>query len=630
MAKKKKTEKHIHLKKLTKTTSSVPQWHLPFILILTAIVYLPTLNAGFINWDDPDYIYNNSVIKDLSHVADFFTVPIQGNYHPVTMISLALNYAVSGYDAWSYHLFNLVLHLVNCFLVYSLALLLSRNNSLIAFVTSLLFGIHPMHVESVAWVSERKDVLYTLFFLAGHITFTKYIDTGAKKEFWMTLFFLVFSLLSKPAAVIFPVSLFCIDILRNRTLSFKLFTEKIPFFIPALLMGLLTINVQKEIGATGEEYFGLARNILFGFYGIMMYFFKLLLPLGQSAFYPFPPLNEKLSVVYYAAPLFTLLLALIIYFAWKKHKALVFGISFYIINLLLVLQVFSVGSAIIAERYTYVPYIGIFYIAGYLLNILVKGNIKKGYQVAIPVGLIFSVLAFLQVQNWKDGASLWDNVINNQPSSRAYNSRGNLFRGEKQYAKAIEYYTKAIQINKIDHESFNNRANVYLDQNKLDSAYIDYKNALAINPGYNITYDNLGAMFVKKNMFDSALYYLNIAIQLNPDYKPPYNNRAVCYINMQRFDDAIKDWEILLRFDPGNPDIMNTIGLCYRMLGKNNEALSYIDRALNINVKGPFLLNRSLTYYNLRNIEMARKDALEAKKNGVQLDAAYASSLGIQ
>ena len=137
-------------------------------------------------------------------------------------------------------------------------------------------------------------------------------------------------------------------------------------------------------------------------------------------------------------------------------------------------------------------------------------------------------------------------------------------------------------------------------------------------------------MFAKKNMFDSALYYLNKAIQLNPDYTPPYNNRAVCYINMQRFDESIKDWETLLRFDPANPDIMNSIGLCYRMLGKNSEALNYIDSALNIIVKGPFLLNRSYTYFNLRNIEMARRDALEARKNGVQLDAAYASSLGIQ
>jgi len=630
MAKKKKTEKHIHQKKSTQTESNTPKWHLPFILALTAIIYLPTLNAGFVNWDDPDYIYNNYVIQDLSHLTDFFTVPIQGNYHPLTMISLAFNFAISGFDAWSYHLLNLALHLVNCFLVYRLALLLSRKNSLVAFVTSLLFAVHPMHVESVAWVSERKDVLYTLFFLAGHITFTKYIDTGVKKEYWMTLLFLVLSLLSKPAAVIFPVSLFSIDLLRSRAFSFKLITEKIPFFIPAFIMGFLTMNAQKEVGATGEEYFGLASNILFGFYGIMMYIFKLILPIGQSAFYPFPPLNEKLSAVYYIAPLFSVLLAFILYFSWKKHKAVVFGISFYLINLLLVLQVFSVGSAVIAERYTYVPYIGIFYIAGYLLSILLQKDIKKSYQVAVPVGLIFSVLAFLQVQNWKDGATLWDNVIRNQPCSRAYNSRGNLLRDEKQYGKALELYTKATQLNKVDHESFNNRANVYMDLKKFDSAYMDYRNALAIKPDYNVTYDNLGAMFAQQNMFDSSLYYLNKAIQLNPDYKPAYNNRAVCFINMQRFNESIKDWEVLLRFEPGNPDILNSIGLCYRMLGKNNEALGYIDRAINITMKGPFLLNRSFTYYNLRNIEMARRDALEARKNGVQLDAAYASSLGIQ
>jgi tetratricopeptide (TPR) repeat protein len=630
MAKKKKVGKHIHPKNSTPAATSSPKWHLPFILGLTAIIYLPTLNAGFVNWDDPDYIYNNSIIKDLGNITAFFTVPIQGNYHPLTMISLALNYTLSGYDAWSYHLFNLLFHLINCILVYKFALLLSRHNNLIAFVTSLFFAVHPMHVESVAWVAERKDVLYTLFFLAGHITFTKFIDSGSKKNYWMTLVFLVLSLLSKPAAVIFPVSLFCIDILRSRTLSFKLILEKIPFFIPAILMGLLTIKGQKEIGATGEEYFGLATNILFGFYGIMMYFFKLILPVGQSAFYPFPPLNEKLSILYYAAPLFTLLLALIVYYSRKKHKAVVFGISFYIINLLLVLQVFSVGSAVIAERYTYVPYIGVFYIIGYLINIFVQKNTRQRYHIALPVGFIFSYLAFLQVQNWKDGAALWDNVIKNQPCSRAYNSRANLLREEKQYAKAIEYLTRAIQLNRVDHESYNNRANVYMDLKKFDSAYIDYRNALAIKGDYYVTYDNLGAMFAQQNMLDSSLHYLNKALQLNPDYKPAYNNRAVCYINMQRFDDAIKDWEVLLRFDPDNSDILNSIGLCYRMLGKNNDALNYIDRALNISIKGPFLLNRSFTYFNLKNFEMARRDALEAKRNGVQLDPAYSSSLGIQ
>src|SRR6187401_3734781 len=504
MAKKKKIEKHSHAKIVKPKAVPIPNWHIPLILIITFIIYIPALSAGFVNWDDPDYVGGNSyLIRDLSRLPELLTTPVQGNYHPLTMFSLALNFAISGDNEWSYHLFNLIFHLVNCILVYRLAFLLTKNNSLVALVTSLLFAIHPLHVESVAWISERKDVLYALFFIAGHISYTKYIDESSKKQYWLTLLFVILSLMSKPAAVIFPVSLFCIDILRRRQFSFKLIIEKIPFLIPAIILGLLTVIEQKTVGATGEEYFGLAKNILFGFYGIMMYFVKMIIPYKLSAFYPFPPLNEKLSAAYYGAPIFALLLAAVSYFTWKKYRFVAFGIGFYIINLLLVLQVFSVGSAVIAERYTYVPYIGIFYIAGYLLNLLVKENIKKGYQVAIPVGLIFSVLAFLQVANWKDGTSLWDNVIKNQPCSRAYNSRGNLFRRDgnnfksqadqaenakreqeatlnyaeanKNYQQAINYYTEAVKLNAIDHESYNNRANIYMDQNNFNAAIVDYK-----------------------------------------------------------------------------------------------------------------------------------------------------------
>ena len=129
-----------------------------FILLLTIVAYLPAFNAGFVNWDDPDYANNQTLKSMMSDFSLLFTKPIQGNYHPLTMLSLLFNYAISGMDAWSYHLFNLILHLANCFLVYRLAMLLSNRNMIIAFTTSILFAVHPMHVESVAWVAERKDV----------------------------------------------------------------------------------------------------------------------------------------------------------------------------------------------------------------------------------------------------------------------------------------------------------------------------------------------------------------------------------------------------------------------------------------------------------------------------------------
>lgn len=661
MAKKKRIEKHIHTKPVKLKSDPIPAWHLPLILIVTFIIYIPALNAGFVNWDDPDYVgENNFMIRDLGFIPEMFNWnnTVQGNYHPITMVSLAINFAISGDNAWSYHLFNLVFHLFNCYLVYRFALLLTKKNSLIAFVTSLFFGIHPLHVESVAWVSERKDMLYALFFIAGHISYTKYIDTGAKKQFWLTLLFVVLSLLSKPAAVIFPVSLFCIDILKRRKLTIKLFTEKIPYLIPSIILGLITVGAQKEVGATGEEYFGIGKNILFGFYGIMMYFVKMIVPIKLSAFYPFPPLNEPLSIAYYIGPVFTLLLLLITYFTWKKYRFVAFGIGFYIVNLLLVLQVFSVGSAVIAERYTYVPYIGLFFIAGHLISMVAKGRLIKAYMIILPVAIIFSVLSFLQARTWKSGETLWDNVIKHQPCSRAYSARATLFRRDanslkeqvpilvnqnrtaeanqaneqanNNYRKAIEYYTHAVRLNAIDHESYNNRANIYMDMKKFDSALINYRESIRIKPDYHVAFDNLGALYATRGIYDSALYYFTKAIEIRNDYKPVYNNRAIVYLTTGRFQEAIKDWQTYLVYDRDNADVMNSIGECYRKLGQNQDALRYINMALQLKQSGFFFLNRSYTYKNLNNIDAARNDALAARNAGLQIDAAYAASLGIQ
>ena len=656
MAKKKKASKHIHNKPVKSPATTVPSWHLPVILMITFLIYLPVLNAGFVNWDDPDYVIDNFRIKDISNIVELITIPVQGNYHPLTMISLAINYQISGDAAWSYHLFNLLFHLVNCVLVYRLAFALGKNIA-VAFITSLLFGIHPLHVESVAWVSERKDVLYALFFIAGHITYTKYIDTGIKKQFWLTLLFLMLSLLSKPAAVIFPFSLICIDILRGRNFGIKLISEKIIFIIPALIFGLLTLRAQQTTGATGEVYFNFFQNILFGCYGIMMYFLKLIFPFSQSAFYPFPPLNENLPYVYYLSPVFTLGLITIIYLSWKKFKPIAFGISFYIVNLLLVLQVFTVGSAVIAERYTYIPYIGLFYIAGFFIDRLTKKNNKKAFTIIAPIGLFFATLTYFYVQVWRNGETLWDNVIKYQPGSKAYDYRANLLKKEAneilgtantlkaqgklneansafteadmKYRLALQYYTTAISLNKIDHESFNNRANLYMDLNKFDSALLDYRNSLTVNPTYHVTYDNLGAMFARMNQLDSALYYLNKAIELKPDYKPAYSNRGLTLMALQRYIDAIKDWEFFLELQPNDPIVYNTIGLCYQKMSKHNESLKYFNKAITLNPLPPFLLNRSYAYFYLNNLSQARVDAQAAKQAGADIPITYLQQLGL-
>jgi len=631
MAKKKKSQKHIHAATGIKQKSPKNEnWLIPAILIITFLAFIPALGAGFVSLDDNEYVTNNPLLRQISNLKLLLITPVQGNQHPLTMFSLFINYLISGEQAWSYHLFNLVFHLINCWLVFKLVMLLSNRNTIIAFTTAILFGIHPMHVESVAWISERKDVLYGLFFIGGLISYTKYADTNSRNQYLLTILFLLLSLLSKPAAVIFPLTLFCIDLLRKRKMTMKLFLEKIPFFLLALIAGIITMLGQKAAGATGHESFGFVTKLLFGSYGIMMYFIKMIAPFNLAPFYPFPAINETLPAAYYLSPLFFFALVAVFFYSLKKNRILAFGILFYFVNLLLVLQLLPVGSAIIAERYTYIPYIGLFYAAGWLLDKYAKGNHTRAYSIGFIVAFVFSIFTWIQASVWHDSATLWEHTIKTQPSNKAYANRATQLRGEKNYGLAIEYFNKAIQLNMIDYESYNNRGNIYFDLKKPDLALSDYRKAISLKPDYYNAMDNMGAQFAILGQYDSALKYENQALLINPDHKPAYSNRALIYMRLNRNEEAIKDWEKFLQFEPGAADVYNTIGSCYQAMGKYQESLAVITKAIEMGPLPEFYLNRSYAYNALKNPEAAKRDALAAKQAGLKIPDDYARSLGIQ
>lgn len=520
-----------------------PGWMVPFILIAIFVVYLPALRAGFVNWDDGDYVVDNPLIKDFSHLKELLTTPMQGNHHPLTMLSFALNYAISGLNAWSYHLVNLLLHLINSILVFRLAMLLSGRNTIIAFTTALLFGIHPMHVESVAWVPERKDVLYGLSFLAGLITYTKYTDTGSRRQYTLAIIFLVLSLLAKSAAVIFPVVLFCIDILKRRKFNFALLLEKTPFFLLSLMGGVISLITQTEAGSTGALFFRPITRILMGFYGIMMYFFKMIVPVNLSTFYPYPATNKSLPVEYYLSPLFFIALMVLVYYSLKRNRVIAFGILFYLVNLLLVLQFIPAGSAVIADRYTYIPYIGLFFTTGWFINRYAKENISKAFYIIIPLGLVFSVLTYRQSSIWISSETLWDHTIQSHPSVRAYRKRAFLFWEEKNYEKAVEYYSRVFEISPYEYRTYTNRGEVYLEQNKPGLAYGDFTKALSIKPGYYFAMDGLGGLFTRREQNDSALKYLNMALAERPGYLPSLKSRGLINKKLNRYPEAVRDFE---------------------------------------------------------------------------------------
>jgi len=614
--------------KKTHAPTKIPAWVLVVILIMTFLAFIPVLKADFVLLDDPDYVTENPLIRHFSDLGPLIVTPIQGNYHPLTMISLALNYAISGDNAWSYHVLNLLLHLINCFLVFRLTYLLSTKNLIIACTTALFFGIHPMHVESVAWISERKDVLYGLFFLAGLISYTKYVDTSSRKQYFFALLFLIFSLLSKPAAVIFPVALFCIDLLRKRKLTSKLIVEKIPFFIPAVIIGVLTVAAQKQIGATIDTPVAIGTKILFGLYGVMMYAVKAIIPVNLSPFYPFPPLNEQLPTPYYIAPLFFLGLVVLIFVLWRKNRAVTFGILFYLVNLLLVLQIFSVGGAVMADRYTYLPYIGLFYIFGWALDRYAHNNFTKATYFIVAGALILAVLTFKQANVWNSSETMWTHAAKITPSAKAYTSLGVLAKKEHNNELALQYFNRAIELNVIDNEAITNRGDIYFDQHKLDSAYNDYKKALELKPNYYPSLNNLGALFIMRAQYDSALQYLNRALSIK-EYPPAYRNRGIAYLQLNRQADAIRDFEKFLTYQP-EAEVQNSVGISYRSLGKYDKALDAINKAIQMNPDPHYYLNRSYAYFGLHQMEEAKKDAMQAKQKGLVIDPNYLKTLGLQ
>jgi len=643
MANKKKFRKQIHAGPDLKKTQRQAQtriskqkktadnrWMVPVILVLTLLAYIPVLNAGFVSWDDGEYVLENTFLKN-GDLKSLLITPMQGNIHPLTMFTLFINYLISADNAWSYHLFNLIFHLINCFLVFRLAMALSKGNTIISFTTAILFGIHPVHVESVAWVSERKDVLYALFFIAGLVSYTKYADTNSRKQYFLTILFFILSLLSKPSAVVFPLAILCIDLLRKRPLSVRLFVEKIPFFALSLIMGIMTFFAQQKASSFGKIHFEAINKILYGFYGIMMYIVKMIAPVNLSVFYPYPPLNSQLPIGYYIAPFFFIVLAFILYYSWKKrNRVIAFGILFYLVNLLLVLQFLPVGSAVIAQRYTYIPYIGLFFIVGWIIDRYAGGNISKTAWVIFPVTLILCVLTWVQASTWHSSATLWDQAIKTHPSAKAYAVRAMLLRKEKNYDLAIEYFNRAIHLDTRDFELYSNRGNIYFDLGKPELAINDYRKALSMKPDFPEALDNMGAQFAILGQYDSSLIYITKAIKIKPDLKAAYSNRALTYMRLNRNEEAIRDWEKFLQFEPNAADVYNTIGSCYQGMGKYQESLKAINKAIEMNPAPEFYLSRSYSYNALKDIEAAKRDALKAKQGGFKIPDDYARSLGIQ
>ncbi len=609
------------------------QWMaLAAILCLTFVCFTPAINSSFIRtWDDAIYVIDNPQLKPLSFesIKTIFSNTIGGSvYSPLTSLSFAIEKQLFGLNPMPFHLNNILLHLINTALVFWLMLAM-RIRWEIVVVVSLLFGIHPMRVESVAWVTERKDVLFGLFYIAALVAYVyrlralkaKHLQK-ARKYFWYSVLLFIPALLSKIQAVSLPLSLLAFDYYFKRRLHFRLLLEKTPFFLLSLAFGLGGVFLLTKSGSLGSNNaFHLTERLLFAPYSLCVYAYKLFLPYPMATFYPYPPRIEgSLPTIYYITPFILLSIVGFAFWSIKHTRALLFGSLFFFFNIVFVLQVVGAGAAFTADRFTYIPYLGLFFAMGMGVDFLLKKfpDWSKGILgVSALYLLLLAGYTFQHTKVWKNDGTLWNYTLDKYPRAwQALVNRGDYYGRTKEIDKALADYTKAIKLNSGFVDAYNNRGNLYFRQGKDALALKDYNQALKIRPHNQNALGNRGAIFYRMGQYDKALKDLDAALSMKKRYPDGHLNRGIVLSVVGQYAKAKEDFDAFLKSQPNHVLAYYWRGIALQNMGSHQAAIADFTRALKRKPKKSlFYESRAASYRALGNIEKALADEKKVNKN---------------
>ncbi|HKR06701.1 MAG TPA: tetratricopeptide repeat protein [Bacteroidia bacterium] len=590
-------------KKTVQQKKSFKEWYwLTGILALTFIVFFPTLDNALTNWDDPTYLNENPLIKQLNaaSIKRIFTEIYFGNYQPLHIFSYAVEYHFYQLNPHGYHATSVVMHLIATGLVCWFIWLLTEN-SFIALITALLFGIHPLHVESVAWAAERKDLLYANFFLASLIAYIRYVKSAQKIKYMVyALLFFVLSIMSKTMAASLPPVIILLDYYFSRKLNAKVVMEKIPFFLIAIGFGLYSIHASSTTGSISTHVFNLFQRILIANFNLLAYVVKLLIPIKLSAFYPYPEnALRNFPFYFYITPFIVIGLLFLIIRSIKKTKAFFFAAGFFVACIFLVLQLLPVGPAMMSERYSYLPSIAFFYVIAYVLQQLIQNRslLKTPVYVGLSAYSLFLCIAtFNRSDVWQNSMSLWTNVIEQFPHAGI---------------------------------ALNNRGNVYgKEMGQLDKAMENFNQSIQFDPGYENAYANRGIVYCMRGQFDLGIKDFNKALELQPDYFEALVNRGIAYAQTKQFDKAIADFTKLTGIKKDDPAVYLNRGVAYTQSARYNEAITDFNKALSLSPSyAEAFYRRSTAFYNNKQYKEALGDVQKAAALGFKVEDNYLNTI---
>jgi len=541
------------------TGSPIPAWQQPVTMVVLAVlallVYGSATTNGLLNWDDNFYITESAYLKNLgwAGIKGIFSAYLVGNYHPLTLLSYAIEYAAAGrIDPVLMHTTNILLHAVNTALVYLLGKRLLQDHWG-GIITALLFALHPMHVESVAWIAERKDVLYTCFFLLSTLAYLRYAEAKNAGTLVASLVFFTLALMSKSAAAALAPLLFVLDYWLGRKWTLRLVLEKLPFF--ALAIGFGVVALSSQAGAMQENFaphFPLLERPLVVGYALAFYVVRFAFPYGLSAIHPYP-VEPGEAITPFIGPTIGVVLVLgsILWFAYRDRRygrLTVTGILFFLITLAMVLQFLPVGRAIVAERYTYVPYIGLSLIVARLVVDAWRSGVgRSSWMPYVPAAIlaialiIFTGITVQRITVWKDSFTLFADMLSKYPED------------------GLTHYNRGL-------------TNFY--QKNYKASITDYDSCVKYKPDCAPCYFNRGLSYKEMGDMQKVIRDMDLAINYRPGYADAFRNRGNAKAMLQDYPGSIADFSTALGYTPQDTNVLVNRGLSYHFSTDPEHACS--------------------------------------------------------
>ena len=616
-----------------------------FLIMVTLAVFSQVLNHEFINYDDDGYVTNNHRVQaglTYENITWALTATELANWHPLTWLSHMSDCQLYGLDARGHHLTSILLHLLNTVLLY---LVLRRSTKAIwqsAFVAAL-FALHPLHVESVAWVAERKDVLSTFFWLLTLWAYLGYVEHPGVQKYLVIILFFILGLLAKPMLVTLPFVLLLLDYWPlgrfqvsqaegdyaasmqassssriDWSVRLRLVLEKVPLLVFTIISSFVTFRVQQAAGAVKSvDVLSIKIRLANGLISYIKYIAKMVWPQQLAVFYPHP--GSSLPMWQAAgAGLLLVGISVMVILALRRYPYLAVGWFWYLGTLVPVTGLVQVGGQAMADRYTYVPLIGLFIVIAWGVPDLVsKWRYRKLVLPLTAVVLISALIlsTWKQLRYWQKSITLFEHALAvTENNHLAHDNLGNALAHQGRIDEAMSHFLLSLKIKPNSPKTHNNMGAALLELGNLEGAIAHFSESLRIQYDSAETHNNLGAAFIRLGEPDKALTHLRYAVELQEDYEDAHNNLGNVLLQLGQLDGAMVHFNRVLAIRPTNAEVHNNLGVVLARQGRLAEAIAHFSEA--VRLKPDYMQART-------NLELALK---QTNRSPAKLDPPSPSS----